>query len=68
VGETETPVETNALVRFPDGREVVVQLFEQPVEGGPLVGVGLDEGWVADRVTQVGGHSDYVYVIDVRVR
>jgi len=67
VGQEERP-ETNALVRFPDGREVVAQLFELPVEGEPLAGVGLDDGWVADTVTPVDDRPDYFYVVDVSGR
>ena len=66
--EEGSPVESSAMVRFPDGHEEVVQLFEQPVEGGPLVGVGLDDGWIADKVTPAGDHADYRYVIDVSGR
>lgn len=56
------------MVRFPDGRELVAQLFELPVEGGPLAGVGLDDGWFADKVTPVDDQPDYSYVIDVSGR
>jgi hypothetical protein len=68
VGYVGTPVETNALVRFPDGRELVVQVFEQPVEGEPLLAVGMDDGWIADKVSPVAGHPDFVYMINVSGR
>ena len=67
VGQEERPT-TTALVRFPDGREVVAQLFELPVEGEPLAGVGLDDGWFADKVTPVDDQPDYFYVVDVSGR
>ena len=63
-----TPVETSALVRFPDGHDSVVELYDQPVEGEPLVAAGIDEGWIADRVTPAADQADYDYVIDVSGR
>jgi hypothetical protein len=68
VGDVETPIETNALVHFPGGRDLVVQLYELPVEGEPVVGVGIDDGWVADKVTPAPDQPDYEYVIDVSGR
>ena len=63
MSEAATPVETSALVRFPDGRDSVVQLYEEPVEGEPLVAAGLDDGWLADKVTPAPDEPDYDYVI-----
>jgi hypothetical protein len=68
VSEAATPVETSALVRFPDGHDSVVQLYDEPVEGEPLVAAGLDDGWIADTVTPSPDQADYDYVIDASGR
>jgi hypothetical protein len=55
---------TNALVQFPDGSAHVVSLFEDPVIGQPLVGVGIDDGWICDRVELAPpGETEYRLVI-----
>jgi hypothetical protein len=55
----------DALIRYPDGREIVVQLFEEPVEGQPLDAVGIDDEVLPEKITPVADNPDYVYVIDV---
>lgn len=56
--------QTKALVQFPDGSAHVVSLFEDPVIGQPLVGVGIDDGWICDRVELApAGETEYLLVI-----
>lgn len=68
MSEAATPVQTTALVRFPDGHDSVVQLYNEPVEGEPLVAAGLDDGWLADKVAPAPDEPDYDYVVDVSAR
>ena len=55
------------VVRFrPLGEEYLVDLTERPEKGEPLVGLFLDDGWIAVEVRHPDGELDFEYVIAAR--
>ena len=56
-----------ALVHLPEG-DKVLNVFETPLENEPLAGLGVNEGWIVDRVTfpRAEGQLDYSFEVWVR--
>ena len=56
-----------ALVHFPDG-DKDVNVFETPLENQPLDGLGVNEGWIVERVTFPRAEDQLDYSFEVWVR